>query len=137
MTSASAIGSASTSAATSVNYATDTMLRSDHPSGASADTTRMEITRLLSRGSDLQDGDKNYLAHKVATETGLTPQQAQQRVDVAMTAIRESADKARRASSALAFFTALSMLIGAFIASSAAAYGGHLRDESSDIIEQI
>lgn len=58
----------------------------------------------------------------------MSQQEAQQRVDTAIASIREAADKARKTSSALGFFTALSMLIGAFIASVAAAYGGQLRD---------
>ena len=48
-----------------------------------------------------------------------------------------AADKARKASAALGFFTALSMLIGAFIASVAAAYAGQLRDENADLSERI
>ena len=42
---------------------------------------------------------------------------------------KHAADKARKAAAALAIFTALSMLIGALIASVAAALGGQLRDE--------
>ena len=42
---------------------------------------------------------------------------------------RQEADAARKSTSAVAIFTALSMLIGAFIASAAAALGGSLRDE--------
>jgi hypothetical protein len=43
--------------------------------------------------------------------------------------LRQAADVARKSTAAVAIFTALSMLIGAFIASAAAAYGGSLRDE--------
>jgi hypothetical protein len=39
------------------------------------------------------------------------------------------ADAARKATAEFAIFTALSMLIGAFIASAAAAYGGSVRAE--------
>lgn len=42
---------------------------------------------------------------------------------------REAADAARKAAAAFSFFTALSMLIGAFIACVAAALGGQQRDE--------
>jgi len=42
---------------------------------------------------------------------------------------REAADAARKASATASIFTALSMMIGAFIASVSAALGGHLRDE--------
>jgi hypothetical protein len=39
------------------------------------------------------------------------------------------ADAARKAAAEFAIFTALALVIGAFIASAAAAYGGSLRDE--------
>jgi hypothetical protein len=57
------------------------------------------------------DSDRAYLTERVSAETGATPAQAQQRV--AETSI----------------YLALSMLIGAFIASVSAALGGRLRDE--------
>ena len=132
----SASGSAGTAAATSVSYATDTMLRSSRPDAAASTEARGEMTRLLSRGDDLQSSDRTYLAQQVSAQTGLTPQEAQQRVDTAVNSIREAADEARKASSALGFFTALSMLLGAFIASAAAGYAGNLRDERGDIAVQ-
>lgn len=131
---ASATGAAASSASAAVSYATDTMLRTAHPgSVSSADEARAEIGRLLARGNDLQAGDRDYLADEVAAQTGISRADAQQRVDQAVTSVRDAADKARKASSALGFFTALSMLIGAFIACVAAAYAGHLRDERSDL----
>jgi hypothetical protein len=42
---------------------------------------------------------------------------------------KADADAARKAAAEAAIYTALSMLVGAFIASAAAALGGHLRDE--------
>jgi hypothetical protein len=131
---ASATGAASTAAETSVSYAVDTMLRSGHPGTAASADVRAEMTRVLAHGDDLQADDRSYLAQEVSAQTGLTPQEAQQRVDAALTSIREAADKARKASSALGFFTALSMLIGAFIASASAGYAGNLRDEHADIV---
>ena len=95
------------------------------------------MTRLLTRSSDLQADDKSYLANQVAAQTGLSVPEAQQRVDTAIASIRDAADKARKAASALGLFTALSMLIGAFIASVAAAYAGELRDKNADIIPRV
>ena len=43
--------------------------------------------------------------------------------------MKQAADAARKAAAQFAIFAALSMLIGAFIASAAAAYGGSVRDE--------
>ena len=42
---------------------------------------------------------------------------------------RQTADKARKAASYLSFFTAFSMVVGAFIAAVAATIAGHRRDE--------
>jgi hypothetical protein len=42
---------------------------------------------------------------------------------------RQAADAARKATATFAIFSALSLTIGAFIASAAAAYGGNVRDE--------
>jgi len=47
-------------------------------------------------------------------------------VDVSMT--REAADEARKAAMTISLFTGVSMLVGAFVASVAAAIGGQLRD---------
>jgi hypothetical protein len=132
-TTSSATGPVSTAATTAVSNAADTALRSDRPNGEASAAARSEIVGLLTRSSDLQADDKSYLASEVAAQTGVSKPEAQQRVDAAITSIRESADKARKASSALGFFTALSMLIGAFIACCAAGYAGHLRDEHADI----
>lgn len=131
----SASGTASSATATSASYATDTLLRSAHPGASASDgTVRAEIARFLARGDDLSADDKNYVANQVAAQTGLTPQEAQKRLDSAMQSLREAADKARKVSAAISFFTALSMVIGAFIASVAAAYGGRQRDDHEDRI---
>jgi hypothetical protein len=127
------MGVASTSGATTASYATDRLMRSTRPVGT-APSARAEVVRLLSRGNEFQSDDRAYLTNTVVAQTGVSRQEAQQRVDTAIASIRQAADKARKASSALGLFTALSMLIGAFIASVAAAYGGRLRDEHADFI---
>ena len=84
----------------------------------------------------MSDPDKNYLVDQVAARTGLSHDDALKRVDdviaqekAAETKARQVADAARKSASAVSIFTALSMLIGAFIACCAAAHGGSLRDE--------
>lgn len=120
---------AATNTASAVGYATDTMLRSDRPADRSSVEARAEIARLLARPDGMAANDRAYLAQVVARQTGISTAEAQQRIDAATTSVREAADKARKVSSTVGFFAALSMLIGAFIASVAAAYGGRLRDE--------
>lgn len=106
------------------------------PPGAPA---RREASRILVHAmaaGGMQPADHDYLAALVAARTGLSRPEAAKRVDAAiarakaaMTRLRQAADAARKAGSALSIATALSMLIGAFIACVAAAYGGSLRDQ--------
>ena len=131
----STIGATSSAATMAATNANDTLLRSSRPGADVSPAIRAETLRLLGRGTAMQSDDQSYLAKEVAARTGVSQQEAQQRVDKAVTSIREAADKARKVSSALGFFTALSMLIGAFIASAAAAYAGQLRDEHADLSE--
>ncbi|MBV9523880.1 MAG: hypothetical protein JO010_13860 [Alphaproteobacteria bacterium] len=121
-------------------YSVDTLFRSDHPdpNGSPADM-RAEATRILGTAisnGDVSQADRGYLAQLVAARTGIPQADAQKRVDDAIAQVkaaeakaRQAADAARKAAAAGSIFTALSMLIGAFIACAAAALGGRLRDE--------
>lgn len=130
---AGAAGATANTAAASASYAADTLLRSNHPaSDPSAANVRAEIARVLAHDTDVNKADRDYLSREVSAQTGLSQDEASQRVDGMLQQLREAADNARKASSAIGFFTALSMVIGAFIASVAAAYGGRQRDDHED-----
>jgi hypothetical protein len=106
---------------------------------------RLEAARIVANAAvvanaaangNVPDADRAYLAQLVAAQTGVPPAEAQRRVDDflagamdAANKARAAADAARRAAAEASIFTALSMLIGAFIASTAAALGGRRRDE--------
>jgi hypothetical protein len=112
--------------------AADTLFRSATADRGGLSAGRDEALRIVT--ADMAKGevtaaDQTYLRDLVAARAGITPDEAQHRVDVAVTEIKAAADAARKTASATAFFTALSMLIGAFIASVSAALGGKLRDE--------
>jgi hypothetical protein len=84
----------------------------------------------------MPDADRSYLADQIAARTGISQADAQSRVDNAVAAatdaqtkLKADADSARKAASEASIYLALSMLIGAFIASVSAALGGRLRDE--------
>jgi hypothetical protein len=88
------------------------------------------------RNGDIPPGDRTYLAQLVAGRTGISQDEAQKRVDgviaqakAAEEKAKQAADAARKAAATFSIFAALSMLIGAFIASVAAAFGGSLRDD--------
>jgi hypothetical protein len=121
-------------------YFVDSLYRSDHPSANAADQdVRTQTTRILLYGmwnGDVPAPDKTYLAQLVSARTGLSQADAVKRVDdviaqekAAEMKARQAADSARKAGAYLSIFTALSMLVGAFIACVAAALGGQQRDE--------
>jgi hypothetical protein len=91
---------------------------------------RAESGRVLARSltTELTPEDRSYLGQQVAAETGLSQADAEARVDQVVTTAKQQADDARKAAGALAFFTALSLLIGAFVAAAAGALGGRHRD---------
>jgi len=113
-------------------YALDTLFRTAAPDTAAAVATRAEAARILARAAangGLTPDDRQYLGQVVAARTGVSVADGEARVDDAVIAVKTAADAARKAASATALITALAMVIGAFIASVAAALGGQLRDE--------
>lgn len=108
------------------------------PSSGSNDA-RGETMRILINGittGGVPETDKVYLAQLISSNTGISMEEATRRVNDAIgqiaaaeTKLREAADAARETASTVSIFGFLSLLIGAFIASAAAALGGHHRDE--------
>ncbi|HVZ14547.1 MAG TPA: hypothetical protein VG894_08825 [Bauldia sp.] len=113
-------------------------------SPAPASTPRSEATGILLHAvaaGGLSSDDRTYLAQLVASQTGLSASDAEARVDAVMgqvqdttTKVKETADAARKAAAAGSLLFALSLLIGAFIASVAAAIGGKERDEADALL---
>jgi hypothetical protein len=104
---------------------------------AMAEVTRIFMNSIRTRAMPAED--VSYVGQVVAQRTGLTQQQAEQRVSEtfvrvqaalseAQTAAREAADSTRKASAYAAIWLFISLLIGAFVASFAAPYGGRQRD---------
>jgi len=122
-------------------YFVDTMFRSTNPSDGDKTDPRAETTRILVKSTHdgqvvLAPADKTYLAQLVQARTGLAQPEAEQRVDAVVTQMndaqnkaRQAADTARKRTAQLSIVIALSMLVGAFIASAAGALGGSIRDE--------
>jgi hypothetical protein len=125
--------------ATVSGYDVDMLFRSAQADpGQSAADSRAEATRILAKGlttGDVSAADRAYVAQMIAARTGIAQPEAEKRVDdvvaqmnAAETKARQAADAARKAAATASILTALSMLIGAFIASTAAALGGKERD---------
>ncbi|MBM2710614.1 hypothetical protein JQK88_05050 [Mesorhizobium caraganae] len=89
---------------------------------------------------EISADDKNYLSQLVAARTGLSEADAKARVDALVAKVedakvkaKQAADTARKGSATFALLGALSLVIGAFIASAAAALGGRQRDEEEAV----
>jgi hypothetical protein len=132
-------------------YYVDTLFRSDTPpttaagaGEATAQDMRGEASRILGRAlvdGQLVEGDRTRLAQLIAARTGMSQADAEKRVDEVMAQAkaaadqaRAAADEARKAAAKAALFGFLSLAIGAFIASAAAAYGGRLRDDAEHVV---
>ncbi len=101
--------------------------------------TRAEASTILTEDAGpagASEADKAYLVQLVSARLSLAPADAQIRVDAvlarqaaAFAKAQKLADDIRKASSAAALYTFLSLLVGAFIASVAGALGGHFRQQ--------
>ena len=110
---------------------------------ASPEAATAEVTRIFTNAAasgKLPEEDSRYVSQLVAQRAGVSQQEAEKRVNdtfnqmqakkkEAETAAREAADKARKASAAGALWLFISLLIGAFVASFFATWGGRHRDD--------
>lgn len=102
-----------------------------------------QASRILIAGvaaGEISADDKTYLTQLVAARTGLSEADAKARVDAilakaqdAKVKAQQAADTARKGSATFALLGALSLAIGAFIASAAAALGGRQRDDEEAV----
>lgn len=135
----------------SVNYFADAILRPADPATPPAvqsdERVTAEVSRILVNGAirgEMPADDRAYLDRVVASRTGLSEADAKVRVDqtlanieTAKTEAQEAVDTAKQAATAMALAGAVSLMIGAFIASVAAALGGRQRDEEDDLIAVV
>jgi hypothetical protein len=131
------------------SYFVDSLFRPTDPSrlaapGAEGDAAAAaQAARILVASAavgEVSADDKAYLARLVAARTGLSEADATARVDAVLAQVeaakvkaQEVADSARKAGATFALVGALSLVIGAFIASAAAALGGKLRDDEETL----
>jgi len=140
-------GGASANNATS--YLVDSLFRPADPAklaGANPDSDAAAVgqaSRILvasAAAGEISADDKTYLSQLVAARTGLSEADAKARVDAMVAKVedakvkaKQAADTARKGSATFALLGALSLVIGAFIASAAAALGGRQRDEEEAV----
>jgi hypothetical protein len=128
-------------------YFVDSLFRkpaANGPAAAPADGAQpaAEAGRIFAAGLEagaLPQEDVSYLGQVVSQRTGLSQADAEKRVtdafahmkaraDQAKAHAQEAADKARKASAHAALWLFVSLLVGAFVASLAATFGGRQRD---------
>jgi hypothetical protein len=127
-----------------VGYFIDSLFRTDTAGvadpgapAATAESARIFVNGL--RTGALPDSDVRYIGQVVADRTGLSRQEAEQRVvdtfarmqntmQQTATTAREAADAAREASAFASLWMFIALLIGAVAASLAAVFGGRQRD---------
>jgi len=129
-----------------MGYFVDSLFRSPKAArsqaGNSSEASTAEVTRIFTNAAasgKLPEEDARYVSQVVSQRTGLSQQEAQKRVNdtfaqmqakkqEAEKAAREAADQARKASAVASLGLFISLLLGAFVASLCAVYGGRLRD---------
>jgi len=126
-----------------MGYFVDSLFRKDSNTAVVATAVpRSEVSRIFMNTvftGPLPADDIRYVGQLVAQRTGLSQQEAEKRVtdtyarvqaklNEAQGAAKDAADKARKASAYAALWLFISLLIGAFVASWAATYGGRQRD---------
>lgn len=127
------------------SYFVDTLFRPSDPArlatadAAVAEQATTQASRILiasAASGEVAAADRTYLSQLVAARTGLSEADAQARVDAMIASVNDAkvkaeqaADTARKASATFALVAALSLAIGAFIASAAATLGGRQRDD--------
>ncbi|WP_426070982.1 hypothetical protein [Janthinobacterium sp. DSP2-3-3] len=144
------------SSANALDYFSDMLLRAapasapaataGTPAPTSAGVTfadqRLEIGKIFATGlstGSLAADDRAYLGQIVASRTGLTQAEAEARVDAVYAraakaaadtkaAAQQAADTARKAGAHTALWMFVALLLGAFVASLAATFGGRQRD---------
>ncbi|MET0856230.1 MAG: hypothetical protein ABWY27_05730 [Telluria sp.] len=136
-------GDSGSTGANPLNYFSDMLMRTDKPAaeGGAADA-RAEVMRIMTTSmanGSLSADDRAHLARTVAARTGLAPADAERRVDEVYTratnaaakakaTAKDAADKARKAAAGAALWMTVALLLGAFVASLAATFGGKQRD---------
>lgn len=120
----------------------DRTLRGTPGAAPTDEGTRGEVGRILLSAAmsdeGMTDADRQYLVALAAERAGISPEEAERRIDeVAAQAAqleqqaREAADRARRTAMIAAFLAAVSLLVSAAAAYFAGTLGGNHRDRQS------
>lgn len=115
-------------------YDLDRLFRSDKRDQGNLAYTRAEASRILLAANSrtgMKPDDRSYLAHLVASQTGIAQPEADRRVEEAIGAARLAVKRARQSAVILGFSVAVSLLLGAAVAWYASSIGGQHRDQAA------
>lgn len=109
-----------------------------NPNANTAPVSSQEVRRIFAKGlydKSLVPNDVSYVGQLIAQRTGISQADAEKRVNdtfksiqEAELAVKNAADKARKATAYITLWAFIALLIGAFTASLAATWGGRYRD---------
>jgi hypothetical protein len=105
--------------------------RAQRPGGGDLAYVRSEAARILLTTSShrgMLPEDRAYLVRLVERTTGLSPQDAEARVNQVTASAKQNINRARNSGVIIAFMTAAAALLGAVAAWFSALCGGRLRD---------
>jgi hypothetical protein len=130
--------SASTASEGTIAFDIDRLLRAERRPGDATDVQQLrgEAGRILltsSGHSGVAAEDRAYLVRLVAARTGLAANEAERRVDTAVTSAKDNLSRARKSGVILAFMAGAAALIGAAAAWFAAVVGGQHRDDAAGV----
>ena len=115
-----------------LSYELDRLYRSPHRApNVDLSSERAEAGRILltsSGHSGLSSDDRAYLVQQVASTSGLSPTDAERRVDSVVANSKTAIARTRRSTIILAFSLATALLLGAVAAWASACAGGRHRD---------
>ncbi len=117
-------------AAVRTAYYVDQLFQSKQPAPPTLAEDKAQATHVFEMAaidSKAADSARPYLSDLVASATGLSTTDAEQRVNQVVQRAKADAEAARKAAAKVSFYVFFSMLIGAFIACTAAAIGGKQR----------
>ncbi len=117
-----------------VGYAVDRFLRSDAKPNAAPEEERQQVMRIAAMSiakRDIAADDRAYLA-RLAAARGLSPADADKRVDALAAELKSDADKARKAGVMTTYLATAALVLGAAAAWWGTSVGGRHRDEKFD-----
>jgi hypothetical protein len=118
-------------------YAIDGVFRTTRLGPERADAAvRAEVGRIFAhalRSREMGVADKTYVDSLVASRTGMSQADADQRVTQVFSDLQAAIDVARRHAAKLSLWVFIALLTGAFCASFAATIGGRQRDHVQHI----